>query len=76
MVKDLLPTSGGGGGMLHYRLYYFDGFSGHIDHFREFEAESDDAAVTLADGWSDGRRMELWIRERRLKEWEGARPSD
>ena len=62
--------------MLYYRLYYFDRFSGHIDHFREFEAESDSAAVELADRWGDGRRMELWNRERRLKQWEGERSPD
>jgi hypothetical protein len=57
--------------MLYYRLYYFDRFSGHIDHFREFEAADDPSALKLADGWSDGRAMELWNRERRLKRWEG-----
>jgi hypothetical protein len=25
-------------GMRYYRLYFMDRFSGHIDHFREFEA--------------------------------------
>ena len=58
--------------MLYYRLYYFDRFSGHIDHFREFEAEDDAAAVVIAEGWSGGRPMELWNRERRLKRWESA----
>lgn len=58
--------------MLYYRLYYFDGFSGHIDHFREFEAEGDVAAIALAEGWSIGAAMELWNRERRLKSWEAA----
>ena len=57
--------------MLYYRLYYFDRFSGHIDHFREFEAEDDSAAVELAEAWRDGHSMELWNRERRLKRWEG-----
>ena len=32
---------GGGGGMPYYRLDFMDRFSGHIDHFREFEAEDD-----------------------------------
>jgi len=27
--------------MPYYRLYYFDRFSGHIDHFREFDAKDD-----------------------------------
>jgi hypothetical protein len=62
--------------MLYYRLYFFDRFSGHIDHFREFEAESDDAAVSLADGWIDGRPMELWNRDRRLKKWSSDRLRD
>jgi len=56
--------------MLYYRLYYFDRFSGHIDHFREFEADDDKAAVAVAERWSDGRPMELWNRERRLQRWE------
>lgn len=56
--------------MIYYRLYFLDRFSGHIDQFREFEAEGDDAAVALAELWSDGRPMELWSRERRLKRWE------
>ena len=59
--------------MLYYRLYFFDRFSGHIDHFREFEAESDAAAMRVAEGWSDGRPMELWNRDRRLKRWDEAR---
>ena len=60
--------------MLYYRLYYFDRFSGHIDHFREFEAENDAAALVLAERWSNGRPMELWNRERRLKRWDGVIP--
>ena len=62
--------------MLYYRLYYFDRFSGHIDHFREFEADSDSAAIAQAELWSDGRPMELWNRERRLKQWESAGAPD
>lgn len=57
--------------MLYYRLYYFDRFSGHIDHFREFEAADDGAAITQAEQWATGGPMELWNRERRLKRWKG-----
>ena len=56
--------------MLYYRLYYMDRFSGHIDHFREFEAEDDTAAIALANGWAEGRAMELWNRHRKLKHWD------
>jgi hypothetical protein len=47
-----------------------DRFSGHIEHFREFEAEDDHAAVGVAEGWADGSPMELWNRDRRLQRWE------
>jgi hypothetical protein len=56
--------------MLYYRLYFFDRFSGHIDHFREFEAEDDAAATNVAEAWADGRPTELWNRDRRLKRWD------
>ena len=55
--------------MLYYRLYYLDRETGRIHHFREFEAETDEAAVEVAQGWHDGRPMELWNRHRRLKQW-------
>lgn len=61
--------------MLYYRLYYFDRFSGHIDHFREFEADDDHSALALAAAWSDGRCMELWNRERRLRRWDRVLPT-
>lgn len=56
--------------MLYYRLYFFDGYSGHIDHFREFEAEDDGVAMLLAERWNDGHAMELWKENRRLKRWD------
>jgi hypothetical protein len=62
--------------VLYYRLYYFDRFSGHIDHFREFEAEDDAAAIAAAESWSSNGPMELWNRERRLKRWDSASGSD
>jgi hypothetical protein len=62
--------------VLYYRLYYFDRFSGHIDHFREFEAESDAAAIAVAERWKNGAPMELWNRERRLERWDSIAESD
>ena len=55
--------------MRYYRLYFMDRSSGHIDHFREFEAEGDDDARVLAKQWADGTPMELWNRDRRLRRW-------
>lgn len=54
----------------YYRLYFMDRFSGHIDHFREFEAEDDDSALEIAERWREDRPMELWNRQRKLKHWD------
>ena len=56
--------------MPYYRLYFMDRYSGHIDHFREFEAETDDAAMDVSETWRDGRPMELWNLGRKLRRWE------
>ena len=45
--------------MRYYRLYFMDRFSGHIDHFREFEAEDDTAAFAMAEGWREGATKAL-----------------
>ena len=58
--------------MPYYRLYFMDRFSGHIAHFREFEADDDPAALGIAERWADGSPMELWNRERKLRRWEEA----
>ncbi len=56
--------------MINYRVYFMDRFSGHIDHFREFEADGDSAAIGIAEEWANGRPMELWDRHRKLKRWD------
>ena len=56
--------------MLYYRLYFMDRFSGHIDHFREFEAEDDVSAIATAEDWNGDQPMELWNRQRKLKRWD------
>lgn len=62
--------------MRYYRLYFMDRFSGHIDHFREFEAADDKAALVVAQSWQEDRPMELWNRHRRLKQWDAPPASD
>lgn len=56
--------------MRYYRLYFMDGSGGHIDHFREFEAEDDETALATAEHWHDGHAMELWNQERKLRHWD------
>jgi len=58
--------------MHYYRLYFIDRLSGHIDHFREFEAEDDEAALDTAHRWQNGQAMELWNLERKLMRWDVA----
>ena len=58
--------------MKDYRLYYLDGFSGHIDNVEEFAAEGDDQAVAAALQRADGRAMELWHRNHKLRHWDEA----
>ena len=53
-----------------YRLYFMDRFSGHIDHRRDFLADSDTAAIAVAQRWFDGAPMELWLAGRKLRRWE------
>ena len=62
--------------MRYYRLYFMDAFSGHIEHFREFEAEDDAAALAIAEGWRAGQPMELWNRERKLRHWDSVQSTD
>lgn len=56
--------------MRYYRLYFLERFGGHIEHFREFEAEDDAAAFAIAEAWRGTGPMELWNRERKLKHWD------
>ena len=56
--------------MTYYRLYFLDRFSGHIDHFREFEAITDADAVAHGDEWRETGAMELWEGPRKVMRWE------
>ena len=56
--------------MAYYRLYFFDRFSGHIDHFREFEAPDSASAVAQAADWRELDAMELWCGRRKVRRWE------
>ena len=63
-IPPNLPSDGG----LSYRLYFLDG-AGHISKSHEFLAPDDDAAVKVAEGWREGRPMELWQRTRVVRRW-------
>jgi hypothetical protein len=60
-----------------YRLYFMDRVSGHIEHRREFLADDDASAILIADAWSNGQPMELWLGSHKLKRWDAeATPSN
>jgi hypothetical protein len=59
----------------YYRLYFMDGFTGHIDHFRGFRAESDEAAIAYAEDASGRNPMELWRQHRKVMHWAGRQPA-
>jgi hypothetical protein len=41
-----------------------------ISFSHEFEAESEERALHIAEGWREGRRAELWTGSRKLKSWD------
>jgi hypothetical protein len=53
----------------YYRLFFFDG-AGRIERAHEFEAVDDPAAIEISVGWREGRTMELWQRDRKIRRWD------
>lgn len=51
-----------------YRLYFFNG-GARIRYSHEFIADNDEAAIKIAEGWREGRKMELWNHDRMVKSW-------
>jgi hypothetical protein len=62
--------------MAVYQLRYFDAFGGGIVRAREFQAESDEAAVAYADDARGLAPMELWEGDRRIKQWDAFPPTE
>jgi hypothetical protein len=60
--------------MGHYRLYFLDGFSGHINRFSELDASTDAAAISQALKSSTTAPMELWCGHRKVMRWEADTP--
>lgn len=54
--------------MPDYRLYFLSP-DGRIRQAVELQCRDDDAAIRLAETHADGRAMELWSLERRVKEF-------
>ena len=52
--------------MTYYRLYFMNGFSGHIERFEEFDADDDEGAVALAEAKQGFLSLELWSGHRKV----------
>ena len=55
-------------GMNEYRLFFFDN-SHRLTMAHQFEAGDDARAIRIAEGWREGRKMELWQRDRKVHCW-------
>jgi hypothetical protein len=62
-------AKGRGQPLTQYRLYFLDSVDKHITYSHEFEAESDERAIRIAEGWREGRAAELWAGARKLESW-------
>lgn len=56
--------------MAYYRLYFMDPRSGHISAFESIEAETDEAALVVAEKHLGGQALELWCQGRKVKRFE------
>ena len=52
--------------MSYYRLYFMNGFSGHIERFEELDASDDAAAIELARTMQGALSLELWCSHRKV----------
>jgi hypothetical protein len=55
---------------IQYRLYFLNGVGSRISRSHEFEAENDESAIHISEGWREGRRAELWSGARKIRSWE------
>jgi hypothetical protein len=52
--------------MPDYRLYFLSS-EGRVAHAVELQCRDDENAIEMAESQADGRGMELWCLERRVK---------
>ena len=58
--------------MQEYRLFFF--YDNRLSHGHEFLADDDIRAIRIAEGWREGRAIELWQRDRKVRRWEADEP--
>jgi hypothetical protein len=50
-----------------YRLYFLDGARHVVSAPYDFEAPDDESAARIAEAWREGRKIELWCGNRRVR---------
>ena len=68
--KQPMKRASGDQPRTQYRLYFMHGPDRRITYSHEFEAESEERALRIAEGWREGRGAELWEGDRKLKSWD------
>jgi hypothetical protein len=68
-----VPASFSTDGKEQYRLYFLNDL-GHITKSHEFFATDDTDAVRISEGWREGRSMELWTHDRKVRAWSSQTP--
>ena len=59
-----------------YRLQYLDAFTGAVVRSQDLEAKDDEEAIACADVARGLTPMELWKRDRKIKEWSAFPPTE
>ena len=52
--------------MSYYRLYFMDGFHGHIERFEDFDADDDREAISATKPRRGALALELWCGARKV----------
>lgn len=65
-MKEGLYSVCGGDLQMVYRAYIIDPTDGHFLGFYDIEAPDDEAAVSHAKNYMDGRDVEIWRRHHRV----------
>jgi hypothetical protein len=68
--RGTVKRASGSPPLSQYRLYFMHRDEARITYSHEFEAESDERAIRIAEGWREGRRAELWAGSRKLRSWD------
>ena len=57
-------------GMKDYRIFFRNPADRRITRAFEFQAKDDEAAVRIAEGWREGRAIELWNESQFVRGWD------